>query len=69
MSNDLGLLPPSSIPTVTPTKARDIARSLRSLADEYTEIGMYDEADRMAHGSEWWLAYAMTLERANDAKE
>jgi hypothetical protein len=69
MSNELGLLPPSSIPMVTPKKARGIACSLKALADEYTEIGMYDEANRMAHGSEWWLAYALTLERVRDAKE
>jgi hypothetical protein len=63
--DDLDPLPPSSIPLVTPTKARDIARSLKSLADEYTKIGMHrDEANCMMRGSEWWLAYAVTLERA-----
>jgi hypothetical protein len=47
-----------------PTKARDIARSLKSLADEYAEIGMHHEAYCMMRGSGWWLAYAITLERA-----
>jgi hypothetical protein len=65
MSDDLGSLPPSSIPLLTPTKARNIARSLKSLADEYTEIGMHHEANCMMRGSGWWLAYAITLERAN----
>jgi hypothetical protein len=61
---------PPSIPLVTPTKARDIARSLKSLADDYTEIGMHhDEANCMMRGSEWWLAYAMTMEHTKDAKE
>jgi hypothetical protein len=69
MSNHPGPLPPSFIPMVTPIKARDIARSLKLLADEHTRMGMYDEADRMTHGSEWWLTYAITLESANDAKE
>ena len=64
--NYLDPLPTSSIPLVTPTKARDIARSLKSLADEYTKIGMHpDEANCMMRGSERWLAYAMTLERGN----
>jgi hypothetical protein len=36
----VGPLPPSSISLVTPTKARDIAHSLKSLADEYAKIGM-----------------------------
>ena len=68
--DDLGASPPSSIPLMTSTKARDIARSLKSLADEYTEIGMHhDEANCMMRGSEWWLAYAMTLEHAKDAKK
>ena len=63
--NYLDPLPTSSIPLVTPTKARDIAHSLKSLADEYTKIGMHpDEANCMMRGSEWWLAYATTLERA-----
>ena len=58
---------PFPIPRVTPTRARDIARSLKSLADEYT--GMRHEANCMMRGSEWWLAYAMTLEHTRDAKE
>jgi len=62
-------MPPSSIPLATPTKARSIARSLKSLADEYAEIGMHHEANRMMRGSGWWLAYAITLERAKDTKE
>ena len=67
--DDPGPLPPSSIPLATPTKARAIARSLKSLADEYAEVGMHHEANRMMRGSGWWLAYAVTLERAKDAKE
>jgi hypothetical protein len=70
MSNDIGPLPTSFIPLMTPTKARNIAGSLKSLAEEYAGIGMHqDEADCMMRGSEWWLAYAMTLEHAKDAKK
>ena len=58
--------PPSIL---TPTKARDIARGLKSLADEYAEVGMHHEANCMTRGSRWWLAYAMTLEHTRDAKE
>ena len=58
MSDDPSQLPPSPIPRVTPAKARDIARGLKLLADEYAEIGMRHEADAMTRGSEWWLAYA-----------
>ena len=67
--DEVGPLPPSSILLATPTKARDIARSLKSLADEYAEIGMHHEANRMMRGSGWWLVYAITLERAKDTKE
>ena len=68
MSNQVDSLPPSSIPLMTPTKARGIARSLKALAVEYTGIGMYEEADSMACGSEWWVACAMALEHAEIRK-
>jgi hypothetical protein len=67
--DEVGPLPPSSILLATPTKARDIARSLKSLANEYAEIGMHHEAYCMMRGSGWWLAYAITLVRAKDTKE
>jgi len=57
-SDDPSPSPPSSIPRVTPAKARNIASGLKRLADEYTEIGMHHEAHSMMRGSEWWLAYA-----------
>jgi hypothetical protein len=66
MSDDPNLLPPSPIPRVTPPRARGIARGLKRLADEYAENGMHHEADAMTRGSEWWLAYAVTLE--NEAR-
>jgi hypothetical protein len=44
-------------------------RSLKSLADEYAKIGMPTTKPAPLRGSEWWLAYAMTLERAKHANE
>ena len=54
---------------LTPTKVRDIARGLKSLADEYAAVGMHHEANCMTRGSGWWLAYATTLERAKTTLE
>jgi hypothetical protein len=53
---------PFLIPLMTPDKARDIARAHKWLANSYTEANMRREAATAQRESEWWLAYALTLE-------
>jgi hypothetical protein len=53
---------PSLIPLMTPEKARDIARAHKWLADSYAESDMRRQSAAALRESEWWLAYALTLE-------
>lgn len=59
--SDLGPLPPSAIPLMSPDHARDIARGLKWLAESYAEAGMALQATRAERDSQWWLGFALTL--------
>jgi hypothetical protein len=48
-------------------KARDIARSLKWLAQSYTEAGMARDATVALRDSEWWLAYSIALAQTGEA--
>jgi hypothetical protein len=51
----------SRIPRMDPTKAREIARGLKCLAQSYAGAGMVRDAARAERDSHWWLAYAGSL--------
>ena len=51
----------SRIPRMDPTKAREIARGLKCLAQSYAGAGMVRDAARAERDSHWWLAYANSL--------
>jgi hypothetical protein len=52
------------VPIMPAEKARDIARSYKFLADDYTEVGMARQAASMLRESNWWMAYAISLAQA-----
>ena len=59
--SDTPPLPPSSVPLMSPERARDIARGLKWLAGSYAEAGMTQDAARCERDSQWWLAYTAPL--------
>jgi hypothetical protein len=46
MSDDLSPLPPPGMPRGNPTNARQIARGLKWLSDNFVETGMRTQANR-----------------------
>lgn len=50
-------------PLMTPQRARDIARTLKGSAQQLAELGAAAEARAAERQSEWWLAYALVLDR------
>jgi hypothetical protein len=62
MSDDLTPLPPQGMPRGNPDNAREIARGLKWLSDNFAETGMRSQANRALRESKWWVAYATTLE-------
>jgi len=53
----------SSAPSLTPDKARDIARALKWLADNYADVSLTHQAEAALRDSRWWLARAVALEQ------
>lgn len=53
----------SSVPSLTPEKARDIARALKWLADNYAEVSLTHQAETALKESQWWIARAEALEQ------
>lgn len=50
-----------SVPMVPAAKARNIARSLKWVADSLAEAGSMPEAARLERSSQWWMTYAAAL--------
>ncbi len=46
---------------MTPEAARDIARSYKALAQNYTEVSMPRQAANALAESQWWMTYALAL--------
>ena len=58
--------PPFDNPALmTPTKARDIARGYKWLSDQLRETGGATAGVFELRQSEWWLRYALVLERTD----
>jgi hypothetical protein len=60
MSDDLTPLRPE-MPRTNPAQAREIARGLKFLSDQFAEAEMQSQANRALRESKWWLV-AVTLE-------
>lgn len=52
---------PTPTPLMTPEAARDLARSLKALSEQFAGAGAVAEARNALTQSQWWLAYAQTL--------
>jgi hypothetical protein len=63
--SDTSRFPPRMVPLTTPERARDMARWTKALSDEYAELDVTAQANAMRRESEWWLAYALTLEETS----
>jgi hypothetical protein len=46
---------------MSPIKARNIARSLKYLAEQYADARMPRQATRTMQDSQWWMTYALSL--------
>jgi hypothetical protein len=55
---DQGGPPPAPM---TPERARDLARGLTTMADQFLHVGVASEAARAQREAEWWRAYADEL--------
>lgn len=53
-------------PMMSPANARDIARTLKGAAHRLAELGAVAEARQAERQSEWWLAYALVLDRTQE---
>ena len=53
-------------PLMPPSQARDVARALAAHGTLMEELGAIAEARRAERQSQWWLAYALVLDRAPD---
>lgn len=61
MPSDDQLYPPPPIVMMTPERARDIARSLKALAEQFTDAHMPRQAARYERDAQWYLGYALVL--------
>lgn len=67
--NDEPFMPPQPPPLMSATKARNLARAYKGMANHLRSEGLTAEANVMERDANWWLFYAIALSQTPPDEE